>query len=118
MEKQNLQKLYDEIQVNKAERKMIKASIKDHYDNSPEWKKIKEELDEIKAKKKAYDQSVREAYAKDFERVMDLSDVIRADEELLSDLCFRELMQNNKVEIKDEKGNDYEPVIKVVFKKM
>ncbi len=114
----NLQGLYNDIVVKKDERKMIKASIKDHYDNSPEWKVIKEQLDEIKEKKKVYDQSVRGAYAKDFERIMELGDEIKADEELLSDLCFQELMKNNKVEIKDEKGNDYEPVIKVVFKRM
>lgn len=113
----NLQQLYNEIQTRKDERKMIKASIKDHYDNSPEWQKIKEELDEVKQKKKTYDLSVKEAYAKDFERIMELGDEIKADEELLSDLCFQSLMRNEKVEIKDEKGNDYEPVIKIVFKK-
>ncbi len=49
---------------------------------------------------------------------MELNDEIKADEELLSDLCFQKLMKNEKVEIVDEKGNEYEPVIKVVFKKM
>ena len=114
----NPQKLYDEMQTKKEERKMIKASLKDHYDNSPEWQKIKEELDEVKEKKKAYDLTVRDAYAKDFERIAELSDEIKADDELLSDISFQKLMKNEKVEIKDEKGNDYEPVIKVVFKKM
>ncbi len=118
MPEMNLQQLYNDIQVRKAERKMIKASIKDHYDNSLEWKDIKEALDEVKEKKKAYDNSVREAYAKDFERIMELNDEIKADEDLLSDLSFQKLMKNEKVEIIDEKGNEYEPVIKVVFKKM
>ncbi len=118
MPKINLQNLYNEIQEKKNERKIIKASIKDHYDNSSHWRKIKEELDEIKEKKKAYDLSVKEAYEKDFEKIYELSDDIKADEDLLSDLSFQELLQNNKVEIKDGNGNEYEPVIKVVFKKM
>lgn len=113
----DLQKLYDDIEQRKDERKMIKASIKDHYDNSVDFKKIKEELDEVKAKKKSYDAGIKDAYGKDFVRIMELSEEIKADEDLLSDLCFQELLKNNKVEIKDSKGNDFVPVIKVVFRK-
>lgn len=113
----DLQKLYDEVEARKAERKMIKASIKDHYDNSVDFKKIKEELDEAKAKKKSYDAGIKEVYGKDFVRILELSEEIKADEDLLSDLCFQELLKNNKVEIKDAKGNDYTPFIKVVFRK-
>ena len=46
-----------------------------------------------------------------------LSHEIKADEELLSDIAFQELMNNKQVDIVDPKGNKYEPVIKVVFKK-
>lgn len=112
------QQLYDEIQVRKHERKVIKASLKDAYDNDPKWIKLKETLDEIKAKKRAYDIDMRSAYGKDYDEVDRLGQEIKADEELLSDIAFQELMKNEKVEIKDEKGNNYEPVIKVVFKKM
>lgn len=114
----NLQDLYDEIQKKKDERKIIKSSIKDHYDTSPTFKNIKEALDLAKNKKKAYDAEVREAFGKDFDQMMNLSNDISADEDLLSDLCFQELMKNNPVELKDDKGRKYQPVIKVAFKKM
>lgn len=111
------QQLYNEIQEKKEQKKTIRASIKDHYDTSPTWKKIKEELDEIKAKKKTYDNEVKQAFGKDFDEMMRLSQEIKAEEELLSDLCFQDLLQNKQVEIKDAKGNTFEPVIKVAFKK-
>ena len=97
------QKLYDDIQVLKQERKMIKDSLKDHYDNSAEFAKIKENLDAQKEKKKAYDRSVREAYQKDYDKIDRMTEQIKADEELLSDIAFQELMKENPVEIKDAK---------------
>lgn len=113
----NLQQLYEELLGKKEQRKTIKTSLKDHYDSSPIWKKIKEELDEKKSKKKAYDNEVKQLYGKDFDEIFKLSQEIKADEELLSDLCFQELMKNNPVEIKDPKGNTFEPVIKVSLRK-
>jgi len=113
----NLQQLYNEIQEKKSQRKMIKDSLKDHYDNSPTWQKIKEEVETARAKKRGYDLEVREAYAKDFDEMGRLGDEIRADEELLSEISFQELMKNNKVEITDQYGNEYLPTIKVVFRK-
>jgi len=112
------QQLYNEIQAKKATRKTIKDSLKDHYDHDPSYQKIKEEMQTIKDRKHAYDLNVREAYAKDYDELGRLNEEIRADEELLSDIAFQALLKNEKVEIKDEWGKDYLPVIKVVFKKV
>jgi hypothetical protein len=113
----DIQNLYNEIEAKKAEKKIIKGAIKDHYDSSPTFKNISDELKKIKAKKKAYDMEVREAFGKDFDELARLDADIRADDELLSDLCFRELQKGNAVEIKDKNGKKFEPVIKVVFRK-
>lgn len=111
------QQLYNEMQEKKEQKKIIRSSIKDHYDTSPIWKKIKEELEEIKSKKTVYDNEVKQAFGKDFDEMLRLSQELKADEELLSDICFQDLLQNKIVEIKDAKGNTYEPVIKVNFRK-
>ena len=111
------QQFYNEIQQKKVERKTIKDSLKDHYDNDPTWQKIKEELETIRNRKKSYDLTVKEAYMSDFDKLAQLSEEIRSDEAILSDICFQTLMKNEKVEIKDERGKEYLPVIKVVFKR-
>lgn len=107
-----------ELQTMKKERKELKQAFKDELSHNERYQEIKEQLDELKLEKKAIENEVYAAAPGDVQRVEDLTTEIKSSEELLSDLAFNMIMDNQVVEIEDEETQvRYVPQFKVTFKK-
>ncbi len=112
-----IQEIFDRVKQFKNEQKMIRDAYKSELSHHSEYQEVKDELEKIKIHKKEIEKAIKDAMIKDFEKLEDLKLDIDADNEMISDLAFNKLMKGEKVEIQDELGNKYDPVIVVKFQK-
>jgi hypothetical protein len=114
---QDIQQIFDRVKEFKAQQKLIRDAYKSELSHHSEYQEIKDDLEKIKIQKKEIEKSIKDSMIKDFEKLEDLKLDIDADNEMISDLAFNKLMKGEKVEILDELGNKYDPVIIVKFAK-
>lgn len=112
-----LQELFKGIQEMKKEQKEIKKEYRDVLAQNLEYQKVVEDLEKVKEKKMVFEQTAKDSLGKRHERFEELSDEIKANQEMLSDLAMTTLMDGKTVEAVDEYGNKYEPIFAVRFKK-
>jgi predicted nuclease with TOPRIM domain len=112
-----LQELHKELREKKAERKKLKAAIKDELKHHARYAEVVDELATLRAEKKSIETQVRESVPQDSQKLDDLDAEIKADEELMGDLAMNLIMKNESVELRDEYENKYVPLLKVTFKK-
>jgi hypothetical protein len=113
----NIQEIYDRIKQFKAEQKLIRDAYKSELSHSEDYQEIKDELDALKVRKKEIENGFKQEMRKDFEKLEDLKLDIDTDNEVMSDLAFNKLIKGETVQIEDEFGNKYDPVIRVKFEK-
>lgn len=112
-----LQELFNHIQEMKKEQKEIKKEYRDVLAQNLDYEKAIEELEKTKEKKTLFEQKAKDSLGKRYERYEELSDEIKANQEMLSDMAMTTLMDGKTVEAVDEYGNKYEPIFAVRFKK-
>lgn len=112
-----LQELFKHIQEMKKEQKEIKKEYRDALGQMAEYEKSLEELEKVKEKKTMFEQKAKDLLGKRYERYEELSDEIKANQEMLTDMAMTTLMDGKTVEAVDEYGNKYEPIFAVRFKK-
>ncbi|MBD3311764.1 MAG: hypothetical protein GF349_04730 [Candidatus Magasanikbacteria bacterium] len=115
---QNIQQIFDRIQEHKQKQKDIKAAYKDALESSGEYREIKDELKQLRERKKQIENTIKEQFSSEFTKLEDLKIDIESDNELLSDIAVTKMMKGEAIEIKDKNGNEYEPRFTVKFKKM
>lgn len=115
---QNIQVIFNKIQKIKKEQKELRRSYTDALKQSPGYKELLDQLKELREKKKKIEMSVRQDFATELNKLEDLKIDLESEMEVLSDLVFNKLVKGEKVEISDEFENNYEPVFKVIFKKV
>ncbi|MBP6886300.1 MAG: hypothetical protein KBC02_03620 [Candidatus Pacebacteria bacterium] len=112
----SVQDIFDRLQEKKNQVKVVRRKYKDELGASSEYQKITEELDKLRAKKKVYEQSIREQSGAAFGKIDDLALAIRQDTQMLSDVALTSIMKGERVEVKDQYSG-YEPVFTVRFKR-
>lgn len=117
MESDNLQEIFNRMQITKKDLKEIKGTYRDVLKGLQPYQDVAEELDKLKAKKKQMEQEIKNDSATDFAKMETLSLDIKTDQELLSDLSFNKIVAGEQIEVVDGQQNRYEPVITVRFKK-
>lgn len=114
---QNIQEIFNRIQVNKKKQKDIKATYKEALTSSQEYQEILEKLKTLKLRKKQIEETIKNDFSAEFIKLDDLEIDLSSDVEMLSDAAFTMMMKGEKVEVKDEYDNVYEPLPSVKFKK-
>ncbi len=114
----DLQKIFDRIKETKAEQKVLRESYKNALANSIAYQNILKEYDLIKQKKKEIEERTQVELKSDFNKLDKLRLELASDQEMLSDIAMRDLMNGKRVEAVDEYGNKYEPEFVVRFKKV
>ncbi|MBT3817358.1 MAG: hypothetical protein HOG08_03385 [Candidatus Magasanikbacteria bacterium] len=114
---QDLQQIFNRVQENKKKLKDLKATYKDALDLLPGYKELAEELKTMREKKKQLETQVKEQFSNEFTQIEDITIDLQCDMELLSDIAMTQLMKGQSVEITDKYDNQYDPIIKVSFKK-
>lgn len=114
---QNIQEIFDRIQAHKKEQKELKAAYKDALNASAPYKKIVEDIKELREKKKKMEFSIKEDFTSEFAKLEALEVDIASDVEILNDLAISQLMRGEPVSVTDQYQNSYDPIFSVRFKK-
>ena len=112
-----LNEVMQRIRAQKKEKKEISTSFRDVLSQSTSYKKVVDELNELKAKKKRVEAEIRQDFINEFEKAEKLAQSLKEDAQLLSDLALTKFMKGETIDVVDENGTKHEPVIKVTFKK-
>lgn len=115
---QDIQEIFDRIQVAKKQQKDIRKMYKDALDGVVEYQEIQEKMKSLREKKKRIETTIKEQFASEITKLEDLKIDIESDTEILTDVAMSKIMKGETVEIKDKDSNEYEPVFKVNFKKV
>lgn len=98
--------------------KELKAMLADALQNKKPYIDVCEEIKKLKAQKEEIEKIMKESeFSSEMDKIDSLKLDIETDTQLLSDAIVTRMMEGKTVEIKDEKGNRFEPVIKANLKK-
>lgn len=112
-----LNELMQRIRAQKKEKKELGGMFRDGLAQSQAYQKVNDELKELKAKKKRFEAEIRQEFSGELEKMEKLSQSLKADLQLLSDMALTKFMKGETIEVTDENDTKYEPVIKIGFKK-
>lgn len=114
---QHLQDVFNELQTAKNEIKSINELYKNALSNNSEYQAIKENLEELKNKKKQIEEDIQAQMGSQYAKLEELKRDIKNNKEMMSDIAISQLMEGKTVEVKDELNNLYEPKFSVSFKR-
>jgi len=114
---QRLQDVFIKHKSKKAELKEIKNMYKDALENLEEYRKIDEQLKNLKLRKKQIEQEVKNDLGKEWVRLEALKKDIDGDKELMASLAIDHMLKGEEVIVEDEEGIKHEPHYTVKFKK-
>jgi hypothetical protein len=111
-----LQLLFDEtLQIEKDKRYKMQ-DYKELIKGDAVYNDLKNQIKELKQKAKAIEEKYLDDCGIEIETI---NKELAGNKEMLSDIAISQLMEKGKIEsINDDLGREYEPVIKVSFKKV
>ena len=112
-----IQDIFDRLQEKRQQAKIIKSKYQSELAASHEYQTLKEQLEKLRAKKKSYENSVKEQAGAAFARIDELKFAIQQDAQLLSDVALTTIMKGELIQVKDDRA-EYEPVFTVRFRKV
>lgn len=112
-----LQLIHDELVDKKRQAADLRRSYNDALKQIPEYVEIGISMTKLRDKRKAVEQSCKQSFTSELEKLDDLRIDIASQQELLSDAALSKFMKGEEIEIKDEFENKYVPVFSVKFKK-
>jgi len=110
--------VFKRIQEKKKESRELKAAYRDALSVNGQYQEVKEELEALKLKKKKIEAGVKADLKEEFDKLEGLKLNIAGDNQLLSDLAVKKLVDGESIKIIDENKVEYEPVFTVRFKKI
>lgn len=113
----SLQEVFNQIQEVKKQQKTIKSAFRDALSNSGEYKKMVEDLKIMREGKKTLEQSVKEEFSKELDKLDDLKIDLETQNMMLNDIALTKIMNGESIEIVDMYNNAYEPIFNVKFRK-
>lgn len=112
-----LSEIFARIQEIKKQQKDIRTAYKDALKTSHPYVEITEELKQLREKKKAIEQGIKDQFSAELMQLEDLSIDLASEMEMLNDLALTKFMKGETLDLEDEYGNNYEPIFSVKFKK-
>jgi predicted nuclease with TOPRIM domain len=115
---QNIQDLFDTLQVTKKEQKEIRKEYTDALMNANGYTEVTDELKKLREKKKQIEAMTQSRMGERYAKLEALKKKAEELDQEITDVAMSTLMEGKTVEIKDQYDNAYEPVYKISFKKM
>jgi predicted nuclease with TOPRIM domain len=112
-----LQEAFNRIQEIKKEQKRIKSAYRDALVSSPTYKKVTDELKEIRDKKKKIEEGIKIDFSGEFTKLDDIKIDLESEYELINDIALTQLMKGETVKVTDQYDNSYDPIFSVKFKR-
>lgn len=113
----DIQEIFNRIQETKKKQKDIKSAYRDALAASSEYKAIIDKMTELRARKKQIENSIKQDFSGEFQKLDDFKIDLESDNTMLSDAAFSKLVKGETVAVTDEYNNNYEPLFIVKFKK-
>lgn len=113
----NIREILQRLEFNKQERKRLRELMAEALASSASWVRIKEELDEDKARLKQTKLAVLSGYKSEIEELERLNREIKNDAAVLSDVAISMLMKGENINVETDVKR-YEPRVIVSFKQM
>lgn len=114
----DIQEIFNRILETKKKQKDIKSAYRDALASSEEYKTIEDKLKELRARKKQIENSIKQDFSGEFQKLDDFKVDLESDNTMLSDAAFSKLVKGETVAVIDEYNNNYEPLFTVKFKKV
>ncbi len=115
---QNIQEIFNKTREMKKEQKDLKEMYKDALAQADEYEEIIEQMKQLREKKKQIETRIQGQMGRAWDKLEDIKLEMETHKEMMSDIAMSTLMKGEKVEVKDEYENPYEPIFKVNFKKV
>ncbi|MFA5777079.1 MAG: hypothetical protein WC906_01415 [Parcubacteria group bacterium] len=115
---QDMQKVFDEIQELKKNRKEIGKEYRDALTQSSGYEDLKNELKKLREKKKLLESGVQSEMGSRYEDFERFKAGIESSEQMLTDIAMNNLMEGKSINLKDKNNVEYEPSYKITFKKI
>ncbi len=113
----DIQEIFSRILETKKKQKDIKSAYRDALASSEEYKTIDGKIKELRARKKQIENSIKQDFSGEFQKLDDFAVDLESDNTMLSDAAFSKLVKGETVAVVDEYNNNYEPLFTVKFKK-
>lgn len=115
---QDIQQIFNQIREIKKEQKDIRGEFKDMLVHADDYEEIVDKAKELREKKKQIESIVQTKMGKRWDRMEDLKIEKEKLDEMISDIAISSVAEGKPIAITDEYENEYEPIYKVVFKKV
>jgi septal ring factor EnvC (AmiA/AmiB activator) len=114
----DIQEIFNQIKDIKKEQKDIRSEYKDMLAQADDYEVIIDKATELREKKKQIESIVQQKMGLRWQRMEDLKIEKEKLDEMISDIAISSVAEGKPISITDEYQNEYEPVYKVVFKKI
>lgn len=114
----DIQEIFSRILETKKKQKDIKTAYRDALNSSEEYKTIVDKMKELRARKKQIENSIKQDFSGELQKLDDFKVDLESDNTMLSDAAFSKLVKGETVAVTDEFNNNYEPLFTVKFKKV
>ena len=115
---QDIQEIFNQIQEKKKAQKELRAIYKDILANSAEYQESSEQLKTLREKKKQLEREAQKEMGADYDELEKMKTDIASHEVMLADIAMSEVTSGKSLEIVDKYENKYEPIFKVLFRKI
>jgi seryl-tRNA synthetase len=109
--------IFDAISEKQIERRQYEENYKTALKNHDAYQTLIADLDEMKKKKIAIEEQVKNTLGNVIDKLEDVKATIKGSKEMLTDQALSMLMDSQTVEVTDKHGNRYEPRWSVKFVK-
>ena len=114
---QNIQEVFNQIQIVKKQQKDLKSVWRDALAGSTELKELTEQVKVLKEKKKQVETSIKEEFSSELDKLDELKIELESQNLMLNDIALTKIMNGEVIELVDTYNNAYEPIFSVKFKK-
>ena len=112
-----LQEVFNQLQTIKGEQKTLKSAYREALAASTELTETGDQLKNLREKKKKIEQTIKEQFRSELDKLDQLKIDIEAQNTMLADIALSQLLSGQTVEVVDLDNNVYEPIFNVRFKK-
>lgn len=115
---QDIQEVFNDMQVAKKEMKEVRKEYKDVLAQDADYQEVLEKMNDLKEIKKQHELSAQNDMGMRWEKLEELKSEVKKLQEMISDISISTMMEGETVEVRDEYDSLYEPTYNVNFKKV
>lgn len=117
-QQQTLGGIFEKYAQAKISAKTLLEMIKDTFHHDSEWAKLDDEITRLKKLRKSAEIRIAQACNKDLEKLLEQQTEKKSALQVMTDLAVSRLMRGEALEAIEYDGDQYQPEVKIAFKKI